>query len=583
MPDVGATQRDSTKFIVFSQFEKMNTRLARQSLPESDAAWMENLQPVGPNNLVPTPAALTALATLTVSISSLFFANIGAVDYLIAFRADGGAAWINLSSGAHMLFAPVGTFAAPDMTVYASQRILIQDPKAGYSTWDGSVFVTGGGVSPNIPVTAGGSGFTSPPAVTIGGGSGSGATATAIVSGGAVVSVVLTAPGTAYKSGDVLTVTFGGPGTGATATANVWPVSLGTTIAVFAGRVWMASGRVLTFTGTAGYDDFDPANAAGATTIADADLSHTITGLRNLNNYLYIFGDSSVRQIGSISVSSNITLFTPLILASDIGTSFLKTILSYNRLVLFANKNGVYAVFGASVEKISDDLDGIFGGSSVGGATHSSIDFSLVPSAALNDIRNIHCYLLLVRYVDPVAGARSIILVFQEKRWFVVSQGNNLVAITSAFTAASQQYETFGSSGADITQLLQDAATAVPITLQTALTSHGNPVQAKQPIRAGVGAVFQGTQTLNFSVDNENFSRSYVLTDGAQVTWINNAGGVVTFDSIIWIGRGYRYPFTGVDGSGKMLGVTITGAVANNIINQVAIEYQDRALWGAAQ
>src|ERR1700680_528334 len=239
MPDVGATQRDSTKFIVFSQFEKMNTRLARQSLPESDAAWMENLQPVGPNNLVPTPAALTALATLTVSISSLFFANIGAVDYLIAFRADGGAAWINLSSGAHMLFAPVGTFAAPDMTVYASQRILIQDPKAGYSTWDGSVFVTGGGVSPNIPVTAGGSGFTSPPAVTIGGGSGSGATATAIVSGGAVVSVVLTAPGTAYKSGDVLTVTFGGPGTGATATANVWPVSLGTTIAVFAGRVWM--------------------------------------------------------------------------------------------------------------------------------------------------------------------------------------------------------------------------------------------------------------------------------------------------------------------------------------------------------
>ncbi len=585
MPDVGAQQRDSQKFIVFSQFEKMNTRIARQALPENQAAWMENLQPIAPNNLVPTPAALSALTLISGVVQSLFFANIGNIDYIIAFTTAGGGVAVNADTGAVTVFAAAGTFSDPDMTVFASARLLIQDPTAGYSTWDGAVFVTGGGVSPNIKVTAGGSLYAATPTVAITGGSGSGATAIAIMAGQSVASVKLTAPGTGFKAGDTLTVTFTpvSGGSGAAATAIVWPVALGTTIAVFGGRVWWGNGRVLQFTGTAGFDDTDPANAAGSTTISDADLSHTITGVRTLNNYLYVFGDSSVRQIGAISVTSNITLFTPLILASDIGTPFRRTILSYNRLVLFANKNGVYAVFGASVEKISDDLDGIFGGVNT---TGTSIDFSQTPSAALNDIRNVHCYLLLVKYLDPIAGPRSIILAFQEKFWFVVSQGDGLTAIVSAELNSTKKVETFGSSGSDLTQLLEDPTVPVNITLQTSLTPHENPVQAKQPIRAGIGVILQGaSQALMMAVDSENDSRSYNFSDTALVTWVNNAGEEVIWVNnsggvVQWIGRGYRFPFTSVDGNGKMLGATVTATFANTVINQIVIEYQERALWG---
>lgn len=600
MPDVGATQRDSQKFIVFTAWQKMNTRLARVALPENQLAWCENLQPVGENNLVPVPAANAPLTILPTGETVLlqFFANVGSVDYLIVFTTTGAGIAVNLASGSKTTFAPDGTFTAPDMTTYASQRILIADPSAGYSTWDGTAFVKAGGVSPNIIVTNGGTtAYTSVPAVAITGGSGTGATAMAVLDGsGFVVKVNLTNAGSGYKTGDTLTVTFtGGGGAGAAATAKPWndvgkqttpTVQSASTIAVFGGRVWFGNGRVLSFTGTAGYDDNDVGNAAGSVTFADADLSHTITALRTLNNYLYIFGDQSVRQIGAITVSAaNVTLFTPFVLASDIGTTFPQTVLSYNRLVLFANKNGVYAIFGASVEKISDDLDGIFAGPSTHGTVHSHIDFSLTPQASLVDVRNIHCYLLLVRYVDPAAGPRSIILAFQEKIWFIVSQGS-LTAIAAVFLAQSQQWETFGSTGSDITMLLQDDTTAVPVKLQTALSPHQNPVQAKQPLRAGLAATTTSQQAVTLTIESEYTNRNYTLVLPVDVFWINNVSQVVTWTNsaggtVQWrVADGFRFPYTMVDGLGKFLGCTLTANLLNSVITMIALEYQDRALWG---
>jgi hypothetical protein len=83
-----------------------------------------------------------------------------------------------------------------------------------------------------IVVTAGGSGYSSAPAVTISGGGGAGATATATVANGAVLSIAINTAGSGYNPDPALapTVSFsgGGGGTGATAVASVgreiWPV-----------------------------------------------------------------------------------------------------------------------------------------------------------------------------------------------------------------------------------------------------------------------------------------------------------------------------------------------------------------------
>jgi hypothetical protein len=88
-----------------------------------------------------------------------------------------------------------------------------------YSQWLVQAAAVSGGIG-NIIVTSGGSGYTSAPTVTIAG-DGTGATATATISGGAVTAINITAAGTGYT---YVTVSMsGGAGTGAAATAIVSP------------------------------------------------------------------------------------------------------------------------------------------------------------------------------------------------------------------------------------------------------------------------------------------------------------------------------------------------------------------------
>lgn len=71
-----------------------------------------------------------------------------------------------------------------------------------------------------IEVTAPGTGYTSAPTVALTGGGGTGATATATVSGGAVTGFTITNPGSGYTSAPTVALT-GGAGSGATASAEL--------------------------------------------------------------------------------------------------------------------------------------------------------------------------------------------------------------------------------------------------------------------------------------------------------------------------------------------------------------------------
>ena len=221
-----------------------------------------------------------------------------------------------------------GTGAAGSATVVQSpngftvQSVQLTASGSGYtSAPTASLTVTGIGVTQptfnvfvstesvaSIVLDTPGSSYTAAPNVSIIGGGGSGATAVATESGGAVNSLTLTSGGSGYTSTPTVTI---GSGTGATAIAHVWPfVTAGTTLAVFQGRVWLAGGQLLQWSGTGStyggvaYDDFLAADASGSTLITAADLIHAITALRSLNNYLFIMGDQSVKQIGNISLDA---------------------------------------------------------------------------------------------------------------------------------------------------------------------------------------------------------------------------------------------------------------------------------------
>lgn len=113
-----------------------------------------------------------------------------------------------------------GTGAAATAVIGELSTVTVTDGGAGGQI--ASVTVNTGGLNfktvARIRVTAGGSGYTSPPTVAISGGGGSGATATAVLTGDVVTAVNITAGGANYTSNP--TVSFsGGGGAGATAIA----------------------------------------------------------------------------------------------------------------------------------------------------------------------------------------------------------------------------------------------------------------------------------------------------------------------------------------------------------------------------
>lgn len=566
--------------IIFSKFNGMSTQSVRHDLREDKAAWMENLQPIGDNNVLCVPAATQSIATLTgETITKKFYFQFGQnTDYDICFCESGAAYAVTNPGGVITKFANAGTFSpTPDCTQWGVERILIADSVAGYSTWDTVTLVQFGGVSPNIGVTAGGSGYVAP-VVTITGGSGTGATATAHQSGGVITSVALTNPGTGYLASDTLTFTITdvGPGTGATAAGNPWPriTPNPTTLAVAFGRVWLAQTNVRTFSGTLGYDNFKSANASGSGTIEDADLTHTITALRYLNNYLFTFGDSSIRSIGSISVSGSTTSFTDTVLSSDQGTNFRDTILSYNKLLLFANTVGAFAVFGNSIEKISDDMDGIF----------RAVDFSVIPTAALNDINNIRCYLLLVRYKDPLGTTRGLILTFMNKKWFVINMDPGSGPLNIIQTALTDGiYDTLATSGNDIIPILANPLGDVPILLRTSLTSHGSPMMGKRMGRYAVTQTAGDSADLTLLLESERLPNEeipYELSN--QLNFVNNSGAVLQFQNssnqnlnFTTDQPGFFYQTGKSKGVvGVYLGATLSGTAINYTLNSIMLEYE---------
>jgi hypothetical protein len=439
------------------------------------------------------------------------------------------------------------------------------------------------------------------------GGGGSGATGTAtlaldpsgLTSNIVCTAVVLTAGGTNYTSSPTVTVSAGvttqatflaltasqgagydtqanvviGSGSGATAIAHVWPFITSsiaayafTTLAVFQGRVWLGGGPLLTWTGTGAtygnvaYDDFLAADASGSLIISDADLIHAITALRSLNNYLWIMGDQSVKQIGNISLNAagDVTLFTILTLSSDQGTIYPKSCISYNRLFMFANTNGIYGVFGSSVQKLSSDMDGIW----------KLVDFSQVPQGALADINAIHNAVFLIRYKDPLSTTRSIMLTFDGKRWFVTQQGNSLTAIATSASFATGALSLYGSSGPDVTDLFDAPTIPVAFKIQSALTHHGNAVQGKRAIRAGFTSQIGANSAVTMTVDTEaglGPARTMDISTGVSLVGGSNDAN--------------NNP---IANSGIYLGLTISGTLAGLTMTNLIIEAQDSGLWKGA-
>ena len=357
------------------------------------------------------------------------------------------------------------------------------------------------------------------------------ATATATQSAGVVNAITITEPGSSYTSAPAVTIS-GGPGSGATATAALFAQN-GQDIATFSGRVWIASGRTVYFSAVESYNDFTSVSA-GNITITDGTLYGDITRLISANNFLYVFGTNSINVFSDVRVSSvtGETLFTNTNVSASIGSDLDDGILAYFRSILFMNRYGVYALVGATTTKISDALDNII----------PNIDFSYPVTACQVLIYNILLAGWSVTYNDS-GTLRKVQLLFFDRKWFVTDMGAvthiNSSPLTGLITA-------FGlRENGSVYKLFNDTTSSIASRVQTALWALNDPIRTKQALKIGVEATISstGVGTILATIDSENQTSAQItLTNGINwvnnflqtITWTNNSGNTVS-----WTPTGY--------------------------------------------
>lgn len=568
--------------LIFEQFEGINTQTTRPGVDDKQMAWCDGWMPIAPRKLrthygVGVPMSFTDTAT----VSFFAFANIGSTPYCIVILVDGSIYAVNTTTFVRTLIAPTGTILSPSrlnvgLSQYGAQYVMIVSRQTnGYFLWDGTLFYQAGGLAPVVDVTAGGSGYTSAPAVAASGGSGSGATFLATVSGGVVVSVAILTAGTGYKAGETVTLGFsGGGGSAAAATVTIMPFAIsGTAIEVYVGRVWIANGAVITFSAPGSVSDFASADGGGNFTSSDSFLRVHYIQLLQTNGFLYLIADSSINYISGVQTNADVTTFTNQNADPEVGTPWPSTVNTFSRNILFANAFGAHVSYGASVNKISDMLDGVY---------NTVPNFGgIIPSAAKAIIFGKRVWLLLLPIIDPITGQQvNKIFMWDSKRWWSSPQDVPLFyiqnqEIDSVLTA-------WGTNGTNIYPLFQQPTTAFAKVVQTKLWDKPGGYQfTKSPSRLwGILQYYNpASPNLVISIDNETQSDSnnYTVSSPVQANWTTQTGADANWTNasaqpVVWqaTGIGVIGP-EAIAQNGVLTGMTATTSCADMAIISLMI------------
>ena len=484
-----------------------------------------------------------------------------------------------------------GTQATAEATITANavSSIQIVEGGSGYTASPTVTISGGGGSGANaiaqlltftkgalyVQVTNGGSGYnpTSPPAVTITSGGGANAAATAIVFGNAVTEVIMTNVGDNFTS--VPTVTIATPPT-PTGNANATVIGVPnleeiSSVATFSGRVWISTGRTVTYSSATSPTDFTSVSA-GAEIITDSTLRGNIQNMVSANNFLYIFGEDSINVFSDVRITgTGDTLFTNTNVSASVGSKLKYAVFPYFRSVLFMNNYGVFALVGSTTSKISDQLDGIF----------PFIDFSKPVTAGQVLLNNILCAAFnfyLLSTFPTTTGSRFVQCVFFEKKWFVTSQGE-INYLSSA--PVGGLINLYGVTNTALFRLYGDTTANVSSEIQTSLSPMKDPIRTKQALKFGIEATLSTGGTFNITVDSEQGSSPvYILNN--TVTWYNNSGLTIPWqnNSLATIGwltsNGYALYKSDAQQYGKYLGLTMTSTNPGFIINTIEFEHELR-------
>lgn len=387
--------------LVMEKFAGINTFTTRPGVPDEQMAWCDGFMPVAERQLRTLWGLGPALWTVP-NVGQPGHAVIvkfyGATQRFLAVLSD-GSAWdvpFSTTPGSPTLAAPVGTLVSP----------------SGGSPTDATcdiIRLPGQGVL--IIVSSQTNGY-----------------------------FVYTGGGQLYTPGQTI------PGVGVVPTG----VSA-TTIASYQGRIWLGNNNVIAFSAPGSALDFSTGNGGGAIISNDDTLRTAYTRLIQSNGFLYAVGDSNLSYISGVQTSGTppVTTFTFQNADPMIGSSWPSAVLTWGHDVMISNVIGVHRASGATVNKVSYELDGVYGTGTLG---------SFLPSSAKADIFGRRVFLLLLPIIDPISNAPgNKVIMWDGKRWWTCPTAVSLSFIASVET--NSQLTAYGTDGNSIYPMFASPST----------------------------------------------------------------------------------------------------------------------------
>lgn len=361
---------------------------------------------------------------------------------LLSFVGGGGAGATGIAvlagtsvAAINVLAGGTGYFNAPTVTVSA--------PASGTAAT--AIATVDNGVITGITITDAGTGYTGTPEVVItpnvSDTLAAGASISVVLAATSIASVTVSSTGSGYTTAPAVEVEPGA-NHAAAAIIELMPFGVsGNSIETFNSRVWLfyphrgvatqPTGGDFSVSAPGSLTDFATSDGGVLFTNTDRFLRKQYTGARQSNGYLYAFGDCSISVISNIQTSGvpATTTFTYSNTDPQVGMAWRDSCQDFGRTIIFANKLGVYGLYGGAATKVSAKLDRLFNN-----AIYPPDSRALTPSSAVSTIFNVKWYSLLFTAQDPETGAvRNVMATWNE------TQGWSLLSQTPAITYIGTQ------------------------------------------------------------------------------------------------------------------------------------------------
>lgn len=457
----------------------------------------------------------------------------------------------------------------------------VTNPGSGYTVSDFTQF-TGNVVSTTI-TNAGNSGTDGTYSVAFSGGNPiSAATATFTVVSGSIQGIDITSGGYGYSAAPTMSfsacpglttpaataninatatpqmvISFsGGGGSGAQAIINLMPFGLsGNAIENYTGRVWIANGNSINYSSPANPADFSTTTGGGTLTSTDSFLKSSFYSLVQANGFLYCFADSSIQAISNVNTSSSTvggvttvsTTFSNVNVSAQIGTIWGNSPITFAQTILFTNYDGVYGLYGSTLQKASTPIDPFF-------ANIPSAISSMTVSSAQTILFGIQTYILLFPIVDQYTNnTRNALVLWNGKQWFTASQETTYTFI--ATQEINSQLFAYGTDGISIFQMFTGgigSGASLTKVLRSKLYPEPTYTMNKRATRIVLTAQSQTAGAIPMTITLDNYTW---LASGTQNTSISYS--TASYTDPRWTIQGQKFLNLNVAQVGYMLGFTI--------------------------